>query len=205
MAQGGTSPQPTQQTAQPAQQPAGGFNASQYGPQPPQQTSMSQTVQGGQPNFPMLGSQPQTPFGMTNPTFATQQTPFGAPAAPFFGSPVQQSPYAPAPASAPAPAQPDLSTAIGQLKGGNQFDAQNTMRQIVGLPPLQAPTYNANPTMSDVTNLLKSGDRASADAMMRQIVGLPPTGAPTMAPRPPAPAPAPAPVTYGRSMFGRRR
>ena len=172
---------------------------------------MPQTVQGGQPNFPMLGSQPQTPFGMTNPTFATQQTPFGAPSAPFFGS-QQQSPYVPAPA--PAPAQPDLSTAIGQLKGGNQFDAQNTMRQIVGLPPLQAPTYNANPTMSDVTNLLKSGDTASADAMMRQIVGLPPTGAPTMAPRPPAPAPAPvaprpvaapAPVTYGRSMFGRRR
>jgi hypothetical protein len=69
--------------------------------------------------------------------------------------------------------QPDMSTAIGQLKGGDQFAAQNTMRQLVGLPPLQAPAYNANPTMSDVQKLLQSGDKASAQEMMQRMVGLP--------------------------------
>jgi hypothetical protein len=85
--------------------------------------------------------------------------------------------------------QPDMSTAIGQLKGGDQFAAQNTMRQLVGLPPLQAPAYNANPTMSDAINLQKSGDQASAQDMMRRIVGLPATGAPNqrMSPAPAAP------------------
>jgi hypothetical protein len=71
------------------------------------------------------------------------------------------------------PQQPDMSTAIGQLKGGDQFAAQNTMRQLVGLPPLQAPAYNANPTMSDVQKLLQSGDKASAQDMMQRMVGLP--------------------------------
>jgi hypothetical protein len=74
--------------------------------------------------------------------------------------------------------QPDMSTAIGQLKGGDQFAAQNTMRQLVGLPPLQAPAYNANPTMSDVQQLLQSGDKASAQEMMQRMVGLPATGVP---------------------------
>jgi len=69
--------------------------------------------------------------------------------------------------------QPDMSTAIGQLKGGDQFAAQNTMRQLVGLPPLQAPAYNANPTMSDVQKLMQSGDKASAQEMMQRMVGLP--------------------------------
>jgi hypothetical protein len=73
----------------------------------------------------------------------------------------------------PQQQQPDMSTAIGQLKGGDQFAAQNTMRQLVGLPPLQAPAYNANPTMSDVQKLLQSGDKASAQEMMNQMVGLP--------------------------------
>lgn len=85
--------------------------------------------------------------------------------------------------------QPDMSTAIGQLKGGDQFAAQNTMRQLVGLPPLQAPAYNANPTMSDVQQLLQSGDKASAQEMMQRMVGLPATGAPNqrMSPAPAAP------------------
>jgi hypothetical protein len=85
--------------------------------------------------------------------------------------------------------QPDMSTAIGQLKGGDQFAAQNTMRQLVGLPPLQAPAYNANPTMSDVQKLLQSGDKASAQEMMQRMVGLPATGAPNqrMSPAPAAP------------------
>jgi hypothetical protein len=87
------------------------------------------------------------------------------------------------------PQQPDMSTAIGQLKGGDQFAAQNTMRQLVGLPPLQAPAYNANPTMSDVQQLLQSGDKASAQEMMQRMVGLPATGAPNQrtSPAPAAP------------------
>jgi hypothetical protein len=84
--------------------------------------------------------------------------------------------------------QPDLSTAMGQIKGGDQFAAQNTMRQLVGLPPLQTPAYNANPTLSDAQNLMKSGDKVSADAMMRQIVGLAPAPAPASAPAFAAPA-----------------
>ena len=86
--------------------------------------------------------------------------------------------------------QPDMSTAIGQLKGGDQFAAQNTMRQLVGLPPLQAPAYNANPTMSDVQKLLQSGDKASAQEMMQRMVGLPATGAPNQ-----RMSPAPAVIT----------
>jgi hypothetical protein len=86
--------------------------------------------------------------------------------------------------------QPDMSTAIGQLKGGDQFAAQNTMRQLVGLPPLQAPAYNANPTMSDVQQLLQSGDKASAQEMMQRMVGLPATGAPNQ-----RTSPAPAVIT----------
>lgn len=219
MAQGGTFSQGTQQSAQPAQQaaqppaaPAGGFGfgPGQFGPQIPQQNTTPQTVQAGQANAPLLsggsygfgpqqfGPQQQNPFGMTGNTFAAQQTPFAA-------APAQQ---------------PNLSTAISQLKGGNQFDAQNTMRQIVGLPPLQAPAYNANPTMSDVTSLLRSGDQASARSMMNQIVGLGQPSAPAAAPpppqtymnvAPPAAAPAPAAPTSNmyaaprRSMFGRRR
>lgn len=213
MAQGGTFSQASQPTSQPASQPAAapaggfGFGPGQFGPQIPQQNTTPQTVQAGQANAPLLGGgsygfgpqqfgpQQQNPFGMTSNTFAAQQTPFAA-------APAQQ---------------PNLSTAIGQLKGGNQFDAQNTMRQIVGLPPLQAPAYNANPTMSDVTSLLRSGDQASAQAMMRQIVGL---GQPAAAPPPPPqtymnvapPAAAPAPAappsnmytSPRRNLFGRR-
>ena len=217
MSQGGTFSQGTQQTAQPAQQaaqppaaPAGGFGfgPGQFGPQIPQQNTTPQTVQAGQANAPLLGGssygfgpeqvgpQQQNPFGMTSNTFAAQQTPFSA-------APAQQ---------------PNLSTAMGQIKGGDQFAAQNTMRQIVGLPPLQAPAYNANPTLPDAQNLMKSGDTASAQAMMRQIVGLsqPAAAAPPPPPQtymnvaPPAAAPAPAAPTSNmysaprNRLFGRR-
>jgi hypothetical protein len=100
--------------------------------------------------------------------------------------------------------QPDMSTAIGQLKGGDQFAAQNTMRQLVGLPPLQAPAYNANPTMSDVQQLLQSGDKASAQEMMQRMVGLPATGVPNqrMSPAPAVITPA-APQGIQRLMQAR--
>lgn len=78
---------------------------------------------------------------------------------------------APAPAAAPA-ARPNLSGAIGQLKAGDQFGAQNTMRQAVGLPTIAPPPANANPNLSDAIGRLKMGDRASAQAMMRKMVGL---------------------------------
>ena len=87
---------------------------------------------------------------------------------------MQQPLQAPQQVAQPLPQQqPDLNTAMGQIKGGDQFAAQNTMRQLVGLPPLQAPAYNANPTMSDVQQLLQSGDKASAQSMMQRMVGLP--------------------------------
>lgn len=210
MAQGGVmnaanaSQQSQQPAQQPAQQPSGGFGfgPNQFGPQMPQQSANPQ-----QPNAPVLGGssygfgpqqfgpQQQNPFGMTGTTFAAQQTPFAA-------APAQQ---------------PNLSTAINQIKGGNQFDAQNTMRQIVGLPPLAAPAYNPNPTMSDVTSLLRSGDQASAKAMMQQMVGLGQPSTPAAAPPPQTymnvapPAAAPAPAASGNvyttpsRIFGRRR
>lgn len=78
-----------------------------------------------------------------------------------------------APAATPAAApQANLSTAIGQLKTGDQFGGQNTMRQMVGLPTITPPPANANPQLSDAISRLKMGDRASAEAMMRKIVGL---------------------------------
>ncbi len=86
-------------------------------------------------------------------------------------APVARPAVAPAPVAAPA-AQPNLSGAIGQLKAGNQFGAQNTMRQAVGLPTIAPPPANANPTMSDAIGRMKMGDRASAEAMLRKMVGL---------------------------------
>lgn len=198
--------QPNQQSAQ---QPTGGFGfgPSQFGPQIPQQNTTPQTVQAGQASAPLLGGgsygfgpqqfgpQQQNPFGMTSNTLAAQQTPF---------------------ASAPAQ-QPNLSTAISQLKGGNQFDAQNTMRQIVGLPPIAAPAYNPNPSLTDAIGLLKSGNQGGAQDMMRQIVGLGQPATPAAAPPPQTymnvapPAAAPAPAASGNvyttpsRVFGRRR
>jgi hypothetical protein len=77
------------------------------------------------------------------------------------------------PAAAPAAApQANLSTAIGQLKAGDQFGGQNTMRQMVGLPTITPPPANANPQLSDAIGRFKMGDKASGMAMMRKIVGL---------------------------------
>jgi hypothetical protein len=70
------------------------------------------------------------------------------------------------------PAQSNLSGAINQLKAGNNFDAQNTLRKTVGLSEIAAPPANSNPNMSDAISRLKMGDKASADAMLRKMVGL---------------------------------
>lgn len=105
------------------------------------------------------------------------QNPVKAPMAPAPQAPVRTSLFgrtqAPAVAPAVAPAtQPNLSTAVGQLKAGDQFGAQNTMRQTVGLPTFTPPPANENPQLSDAIGRLKMGDRASAEAMMRKMVGL---------------------------------
>lgn len=113
---------------------------------------------------------------------------------PFFRRSIARNPIAPAPAPAAAPQasarpsmlgrtqapaatpaaapQANLSTAIGQLKAGDQFGGQNTMRQMVGLPTITPPPANANPQLSDAIGRFKMGDRASGEAMMRKIVGL---------------------------------
>lgn len=69
-------------------------------------------------------------------------------------------------------AQPNISTAVNQIKAGDKFGAQNTMRQAVGLPAITPPPTIAKPQMSDAISRLKMGDRASAEAMMRSMVGL---------------------------------
>ena len=86
-------------------------------------------------------------------------------------APVARPAATPAPIAAPA-ARSNLSNAIGQLKAGDQFAAQNTMRQAVGLPTITPPPANTNPNLSDAIGRLKMGDRASAEAMMRKMVGL---------------------------------
>ena len=115
---------------------------------------------------------------------------------PFFRRSIARNPIAPAPAPAAPAAQPpsgsrifgqnrapaavtpaaapqaNLSTAIGQLKAGDQFGGQNTMRQMVGLPTITPPPANANPQLSDAIGRFKMGDKASGMAMMRKIVGL---------------------------------
>lgn len=79
-------------------------------------------------------------------------------------------------------AQPNLSGAMGQLRAGDNVAAQNTMRQIVGLPPLPASPQMANPSLADAIALGKAGDQAGMQRMMQQIVGLPPAGAPQQGP-----------------------
>jgi len=101
------------------------------------------------------------------------QNPVKAPMAPAPQAPVRTSLFGRTQAPAVAPTtQPNLSTAVGQLKAGDQFGAQNTMRQTVGLPTFAPPPANANPQLSDAIGRLKMGDRASAEAMMRKMVGL---------------------------------
>jgi len=85
--------------------------------------------------------------------------------------PVNMPEPARSPAGAP-PAQSNLSGAINQLKAGNNFDAQNTLRKTVGLSEIAAPPVNNNPNMSDAISRLKMGDKATAEAMMRKMVGL---------------------------------
>ena len=79
-----------------------------------------------------------------------------------------------APGTLPQPTAkaPNLSDAIGQLKAGNKFDAQNTMRKTVGLSEIAPPPAIEKPQLSDAIGRLKMGDRASAEAMMRKMVGL---------------------------------
>lgn len=78
----------------------------------------------------------------------------------------------PAPRVAAPTAQPNLSTAIGQLKAGDRFGAQNTMRQTVGLPTFAPPPANANPQLSDAIGRAKMGDTAGSQEMLRKMVGL---------------------------------
>jgi hypothetical protein len=97
---------------------------------------------------------------------------------------------------APAP-KPQLSDAITQLKGNDKQSAEDTMRAIVGLPPLQraAPApMPEKPELSDAITRLKGNDKQGAEDIMRAIVGLPPidrTGGkpPAVIPQPVAPAP----------------
>ena len=103
----------------------------------------------------------------------TPAAPAGAPKnpqpAPAIGAPA--TPPSPAMRAAPA-AQTNLSDAIGQLKAGNKFDAQNTLRKTVGLSEIAPPPAIEKPQLSDAIGRLKMGDRASAEAMMRKMVGL---------------------------------
>jgi hypothetical protein len=96
------------------------------------------------------------------------------------------------------PATPQLSDAIAQLKGNDKQGAEDTMRAIVGLPPLKrmAPApMPEKPQLSDAIARLKGNDKQGAEDIMRAIVGLPPinrTGA-----KPPGPglvAPGPSPI-----------
>jgi hypothetical protein len=170
------------------------FGSQQNTQQPQQNTQQNNPQSGFGPQ--QFGPQLRNPFGRASMTISAPQTPFGAPAAPFFGS-QQQSPYVPAPA--PAPAQPNLSDAIGQLKSGNQSDAQNMLRQIIGLPPIQAAPYNPNPGLSDAFGMMAAGNPFGAE--VRACV---PAPAPAIAPiaRPTvASAPPPAPIDFA-SLYG---
>jgi hypothetical protein len=102
--------------------------------------------------------------------------PAPAPAAPVtpargFGMSRRVSQPAPAPVATPA-AQPNLSTAIGQLKSGDRLGADATMRSTVGLPAINRPAMPANPTLQDATERMKAGDAAGGREIMRKLVGL---------------------------------
>ena len=179
--------QPQQNTQQNNPQSGFGFGPNQFGPQVPQQT--------GQFNAPLMGGssygfgpqqfgpQPQNPFGMTNTTIAAPQTPF-----------------APQPQS-----QPSLSDAIGQLKSGNQSDAQNMLRQIIGLPPIQAAPYNPNPGLSDAFGMMAAGNPFGAEVRARVPAPIstgpaqPRLSVPAARPiAPPSPQPPERPVEFLR-------
>jgi hypothetical protein len=73
----------------------------------------------------------------------------------------------------PTPAaQPNLSTAIGQLKSGDRLGASDTMRSTVGLPAISRPPMPANPTLQDAIARMKAGDKAGGEEIMRKIVGM---------------------------------